>query len=189
MMHSEWQNLSTYLKKAVAAVLFLLLLIGGAAAVLSAAAATLDSLSGPNPAVVVSSSAGATTEGTSFASGETSPTQTDGTSAQPGTTQPGTTPSQGTQSQGAQSQAQTSDSQPKATSSTASAASQDVMETPVVDALDKGGIIVGNSVQNVFGDILANALQVLFVERPVPVNQVSTVDGTQTPSDSNWVNP
>lgn len=194
-MEKEWERLSHILKTGVAAVLFLSMLIGGAAAVLAVAATALNSFSNSD-AVPVTSAVGQSNAGSgSTGSGSTGsgitatePSQTGSFSQTPSTSQN----SSGTAGQGtAQNAGVASQTAP-----------QTVLQTPVVDALDADGVTVGNQIQTAFGNILANALEVLFVERPVPVHQTgssqspsgspsgpSSQSSSQTPANSGWANP
>lgn len=169
-MNEELKYLSTYAKKTVAAVLFLFLLIGGAAAVLSVMAAGLNALSGP-----AGFSVSASTHNTSSSTGSGSGTTT--TPAQNSTGNPGgnsgwvqgssgatTTPSTPAPQQ---SNPATGTALAQGQTGTQTQGTQTTLETPVVEALDRGGVAIGNRVQQTFGNVLAHVLQVLFVERPV----------------------
>lgn len=163
-MNEEMKRVSEFAKKLVAAGLFLVLLTGGAAAVLSVLAAGLNTLSArPSAPVqqVTSAQSGTLQNGNGSASGYSGSNSGYGSSAGSGNGS-----AQGSLS-GTGSGSGGSSASPSGTGVLQSGETQAVtMTSPVGEALDKGGVVVGQQVQQAFGNVLSNMIRVLFVERP-----------------------
>jgi hypothetical protein len=53
----------------------------------------------------------------------------------------------------------------------------DRMQSPIGDAVDTGGVLLGNRVQDAFGNMLAGVLKTLFLERPDGTSSVREGSG------------
>jgi hypothetical protein len=165
-MNEEMRRVSEFAKKLVAAGLFLLLLTGGAATVLSVLAAGLNTMSTkPSVSVGQMTNAGSQTSRTQTGSqnglqpgGSVGSGNSQGQGSVGGTQ--GTIP-------GSQSGSANGSSSKSGTGLTQAGQSQDVtMTSPVGQALDRGGVVVGQHVQQAFGNVLSSMIRILFIERP-----------------------
>jgi hypothetical protein len=162
-MGNELSQWGRYIRIGVSGLVFVALLVGGGAAALSALAAGLNALSGGGNAIAQQ------------------------VASSPTVTQPQTAHTQKAQTQ----KAQTSDASSAAVThrpvpsqssgeltasgeSTQSTSSDSGLTSPIGDAIDSGGVIIGNHVQSAFGHVLSHVLDVLFMEQ-----QTSSSGGSQ----------
>jgi hypothetical protein len=147
-MSNGLERLSQYIKRGLAATMFTVMLVGSCAAALSALAAAVSALSG------------------NYNNGD----RQMAVSTQVPVSTPTAAPT-GHVSDGAQATAQP---QPKAASVDVMDqlnAKVDRMHSPIQEALDYGGVVLGDKVQDSFGEILSSLLQTLFVEQAPPSQQ------------------
>lgn len=165
-MDESWSRLQQLLKRGFAAALFVLLLVGGSAAAFCAFAAAMTALSGRPDVTVVPSTTVAQATGTTDQSGSAQlPAQTPAnadtwpTQTTPGTTQP---------------------AQPTGTSASSglSDSGTDGYYSPVGDAIDSGGVVLGMRLQHAFGSLIGGLLQTLFLTQKQPVTQAVGSTGT-----------
>jgi hypothetical protein len=148
-MGNELSQWGRYIRIGVSGLVFVALLVGGGAAALSALAAGLSALSGGRTAMAQQ------------------------VASTPTVTQRQTVTTQTAQTSHASSVAATEHSVPAQSSgemtasdaSTQSTSSDSGLTSPIGDAIDSGGVIIGNHVQSTFGHVLSHVLDVLFMEQ------------------------
>ncbi|QQE77351.1 hypothetical protein [Alicyclobacillus sp. SO9] len=174
-MNEEIRRVSEFAKKLVAAGLFLLLLTGGAAAVLSVLAAGLNTLS-TKPSL---SAVHAATGPSGIAAGVSGTT---GSNAQyPGSTGNHVSQGQGQAGSGGTNSTSSGVGSASHTGAVPSEQSQAVtMTSPVGQALDRGGVVVGEHVQQAFGNVLSGMIRILFLERPQASTTPQSSGNTRT---------
>jgi len=150
-MNPTIEKYQRVLKTTLAALLFILLLVGGSAAAFSALAAGISTLSGVTHGMV--------------AAGAPAPTIVSAPS--PATTTAAVKPSRSTSS---------IDLPPIVYNTAATEASPatiarqlnaqiDQMHSPIGEAIDNGGVVVGEGIESTFGHFLSGILQTLFLEQ------------------------
>ncbi|CAM3729581.1 hypothetical protein [Alicyclobacillus pomorum] len=152
-MSNGLENLPQYIKRGLAATLFTVMLVGSCAAALSALAAAVSTLSG------------------NYSSGERQMALSTQVPASTSTAAPTEHVSDGTQATGTQA---TPLPQPKAASVNVMDelnAKVDRMHSPIQQTLDYGGVVLGDKVQQSFGQLLSGLLQTLFVDQSPPSQQ------------------
>jgi hypothetical protein len=141
-------RLPKYMKRGLAATLFTIMLVGSCAAALSALAAAVSALSG-------NYNIGQRQMATS--------------------TQVSVTPSTIAPTEHVSPQAQATGQRPPVAASADVIdqlnAKVDRMHSPIQQTLDYGGVVLGDKVQQSFGQILSGLLQTLFVEQNPPSQQ------------------
>jgi|SRR5579875_1295714 len=159
-MGKSWADVQRLLKRGLAGLLFILLLLGGSAAVFSLLAAGISQLSNsyrePQPVVAVTTAKQTTNPN----DGQQNQAQT------PSVQYPNV-------SNGSTQYLQGQDSVDNVTPNAASASSgQDAsndafthMHSPIGDAMDNGGVYLGQQIGRTFGSLLKGALQTLFLEQ------------------------
>lgn len=177
----DWQikSVQRVAKQIVAGTIFVTLLLGASAAVFSALAAGITSLS--NADSYTSTTTFTTHPPVSGSSASTTGTGPIGsTETNPGGTNPVSTSSRLTNS-GDGSPVQLNGGLSSGPQATAAAATGQVagnlnwgdrisnslahMHSPVTEALDSGGVTLGNQLSHSFGHVLSNLIQFLFVEQ------------------------
>ncbi|MBX5436371.1 MAG: hypothetical protein IRZ33_04045 [Alicyclobacillaceae bacterium] len=163
-----WTELGRYLKRGLAMILFVLLLIGGGTSALMAVAAGVSALSRASAPQGVPTHTGAWLGGHAGDAGEAgtggSPPGTSGTAGIDAT--PGEIGTSGTQSAAAAGQMQSGTTIAAESWSDRINDRIDHMHSPLGAAIDSGGYVIGNRMEQAFGSLLAGVLQTLFLERP-----------------------
>lgn len=170
-MDANLKNLQKIIKHAVAGTIFVALLIGGSAAVFSAAAAGVTALSTTDSSSSSSYSSSTTRSSTSSLDNQPSqnPVSSPSTQNNPGAAssnpiglsgQIGSFPPQSTAGVSTSSQVMSvGDFTDRLNNQLVHS------HSPVSEALDSGGVMLGNKVSHSFGHFLSNVLQFLFVEQ------------------------
>ncbi len=147
-MENDLSVWGRYLRVGISGLLFIGLVIGGGAAALTALGAGLNALAGGH--VAVSQQIASVPSATALAQTATTPTKTT------------TAPSQATSTE-ATSGSTTASSTPAAASGGQQSGSG--LTSPVGEAIDTGGVVIGEHVQSAFGNLLSHVLNVLFMEQ------------------------
>ncbi|MCL6631070.1 MAG: hypothetical protein K6T63_00430 [Alicyclobacillus herbarius] len=198
-MNDELDTLRYTMKRLLAAIVFVCFLVGAGAGVFAALAAGMSALSdfsGPRAVPAATVPSAASTPSSSAAGIPASPSGQSPSESGSGSASGFASGSSQQAVHPGLSQVGGPDSTAGSTQTTASSGTDSVhgrFYSPVGEAIDQGGVVLGDKVQQGFGHLLAKVLHVLFLEQPAgvsepaasPAGQRSAVNGGMGDGNSN----